>query len=168
MTNPRSDVPKSGGRTGTTPQTTGYVRGDESLTPERRARLVYEAFNERDIEMALDQNRDDVEIADQATGQRFAGREGARRFMQQWLDAFPDAKCLVTNVVAAGDVVAVEYRGQGTNTGPLATPQGPIPPTGKRAEVAMCDVLEFSSGRIARQRTYYDVGSLLRQLGVQG
>ena len=168
MTDPRSGIPSSSSRTGTTPQTAGYTRGGEALTPERRARLAYEAFNERDIEMALDQNRDDVEILDQATGQRFAGREGARRFMQQWLDAFPDAKCLVTNVVGAGDTVVVEFRAQGTNTGPLATPEGPIPPTGKRAEVAMCDVLEFSGGRVARQRTYYDVGSLLRQLGIGG
>ena len=169
MTSPRSgSTPGSSGSAGTTPQTAGYTRGAETLAPEQRARLALEAFNDRDFDMLLDQSRPDVEIVDQATGERFQGREGARRFAQQWVDAFPDAKCTITNVIGAGDSVVVEYRGQGTNTGPLYTPQGSIPPTGRRAEVVMCDVLEFKEGRVARQRTYYDAASLQRQLGLQG
>jgi hypothetical protein len=30
----------------------------------------------------------------------------------------------------------------------------------------LCDVLEFSDGKVKNQRTYFDTGSLMAQLGV--
>ena len=63
----------------------------------------------------------------------------------------------------AGEVVM-----SGTHTGPLATPTGgEVPPTNKRIEVKGAAFVRLNgSGEIVEERRYYDVGTLLRQLGL--
>ena len=54
--------------------------------------------------------------------------------------AFPDGRHTIAEAYGAGDTVAVEGTWQGTNTGPLAGPQGELPATGRRAAVTFCAV----------------------------
>lgn len=167
---PNSGVPNSGvpagDRSTTSAGTAGYAPSATGLTPERRARLVYDAFNARDLDLLAEQYAADGEILTQPTGERFAGRSEVRRYMERWIAGFPDGRVTIDYVVAAGDTVVIEFRGRGTHTGTLATPAGPVPPTGRTAEVAFCEVLEFANGRIVRHRSYYDAATLARQLGI--
>jgi ketosteroid isomerase-like protein len=54
------------------------------------------------------------------------------------------------------------FAARGTHTGPL----GPIPATGKSAEVVVCDIVEIRDGKIYREREYYDQLTMMQQLGV--
>ena len=60
----------------------------------------------------------------------------------------------------------MEFRGIGTHTGPLATPMGVIPPTGRRVDFPLCDVWEVRDGKVVSTHNYFDVMSLLGQLGI--
>src|SRR5439155_25479150 len=110
---------------------------------------------------------EDVEVVLIPFGQTFHGREGFRQFMAGFKQAFPDLAVTVTNQVASEDQVVNEFRWRGTHTGPLMSPQGEIPPTGKPVEGAVvCEVLGIRNGKVASLRNYQDVSTWLRQLGL--
>jgi ketosteroid isomerase-like protein len=53
-----------------------------------------------------------------------------------------------------------------THTGPLVSPNGDIPPTGKPVTLDFVDVTQFAEGRIAREHIYFDQMAFLSQLGL--
>ena len=130
------------------------------------ARRLYDGWNERAFEEIADYTTDDSELVVVGTGDVFKGREGALKYNQNWADGFPDGRITVDNMVASGDTVVVEFSGHGTHTGTLQTSMGDIPATGKSLTLHLCDVLEFRDGKIVRQRSYFDTGSLMAQLGL--
>lgn len=73
----------------------------------------------------------------------------------------------VISIFEKGDRAAGEIRLTGTNSGPLATPIGEVPATGRRM-----DMREALAGRITAEnlivedRRYYDIGTLMQQLGL--
>jgi predicted ester cyclase len=69
-------------------------------------------------------------------------------------------------VVAAGDAAAVEGTFSGTHTGPLATPQGTIPATGRRVSISYCIVGRSRDGKLASGHNHFDLLGILAQLGV--
>ena len=48
----------------------------------------------------------------------------------------------------------------------LSTGMGDIPATGRSVTLQLCDVMEFKDGKVYRQRTYFDTGSMMAQLGL--
>jgi steroid delta-isomerase-like uncharacterized protein len=131
----------------------------------RIARAHFEAFNNRDFDREVDTLAPDTEWTNVATGETRRGIEGYRQFMQGWATAFPDGRTEVTRVCAGENTVVLEFAGRGTHNGPLATPAGEIPPSGRRLEVPFCEVFEFRGGRLAAVRLYFDSATLLRQIG---
>jgi ketosteroid isomerase-like protein len=83
-----------------------------------------------------------------------------------FLRAFPDGRIHRDRSVEDGDCIVVEGRYTGTNTGPLQTPAGELPPTGRSLDMPFADVFRVVDGRIAEHRIYYDVGGMLTQLGL--
>lgn len=130
------------------------------------ARTVYEAFNERDFERGLAVLAADAVWTNLPTGETFHGRDGFRRNYDQWATAFPDGKCEDLHVIATDDYVVVEFMGRGTNTGPLRTPAGEVPATGRRVDVPFCDVHRIEDGEITNGRSYFDMATMMSQLGL--
>ena len=85
-----------------------------------------------------------------------------------WATAFPDSRASFTNAQVSGDTVVLEVTWQGTHQGPLQTPKGAIPPTGKRIDIRACFVCETAGEKVKLQRHYFDMGTMLAQLGVTG
>ena len=69
-------------------------------------------------------------------------------------------------MIGSDDYAVVEFVGRGTNTGPLATPQGEIPATGRAIEIPFCDVHRIEDGKITNGRSYFDMATMMRQLGL--
>ena len=130
------------------------------------ARQLYQAWNDRDFDFAPEHSTPDATITMVGSGQVFHGAEGGRQFGEGWAQAFPDGRVTVDNVVADGDCVVVEYTGRGTHTGTLSTPVGDIPATGRSMTLQFIDVLEFDGDLVRHQRTYFDTGSMMAQLGI--
>jgi steroid delta-isomerase-like uncharacterized protein len=133
---------------------------------EKLVRLAYDLYNQRDFARSAQITAPDAVTVLTPTGQQFHGPEGAVEYLTGWATAFPDSTVEVTNVVASDTAAVVEFIGRGTHTGPLGTPAGPIPPSGRRVEFPLCDVWAVRDGKLAGNRNYFDLLTLLRQIGV--
>jgi steroid delta-isomerase-like uncharacterized protein len=77
----------------------------------------------------------------------------------------PDVKGNVTNTYTSGDKVALEMAWDGTHTGPLVTPGGTIPASGKRQHTPGVMTLEVQAGKIRKSSNYFDMLTFLQQIG---
>jgi steroid delta-isomerase-like uncharacterized protein len=130
------------------------------------ARRIYQLFSDDKLDDALELVTEDVEAVLVPFGQTFHGRDGFTGFMQGFKGAFPDIRISVTNQVATDDQVVSEFTARGTHTGPLQTPAGAIPPTGRTVDFIVCEVMLVKHGRIASLHNYQDAASIMRQLGL--
>jgi steroid delta-isomerase-like uncharacterized protein len=80
--------------------------------------------------------------------------------------AFPDSRMVVEHTLDGGDEVFVEGRFRGTQTGPMETPQGTIPATGKKIDLRFGDYFKAAGGLITDHRTYWDQAEMATQLGL--
>lgn len=130
-------------------------------------REIHARFSTGKLEACLEIATDDIEVDLYAMDQTFRGREQFMQFMQVFVTAFPDIVITHTNVLASGDHVAVEFVWSGTNRGPIMSPGGSIPPTGKRVEGAhVMEMFRLRDGKVARIGNYQDVAAWMRQLGL--
>jgi len=130
------------------------------------ARALYDAWNERNFDELAESMAPDGQIIVVGTGDTFQGPDGARQYNMMWAEGFPDGVITVDRVLSSGESVVVEFTGRGTHTETLSTSMGPIPATGRSVTLKLCDILDFREGRIQSQRSYFDSGSLMAQLGV--
>jgi len=130
------------------------------------ARRIYGLFSNNKLEDVLALVAEDAEVVLMPTGQTFHGREGFTQFMQGFKSAFPDIQITITNQVASADSVVSEFIAGGTNTGPLSSPAGALPATGKRAEWPVCEVWQIRDGQLTSLHNYQDMATMLRQLGL--
>lgn len=131
-------------------------------------RDLFDAFNDRELDRLAAMVSEDFELVDfAADGQVFRGPQGILRWLRIFLTALPDAKTELTNVVADGENWAfTEFIGRGTHTGPLVGPAGTIPPTGRRIEFPVGELMRLEGGKFTLIHVYYDGATLTRQLGV--
>jgi ketosteroid isomerase-like protein len=80
----------------------------------------------------------------------------------------PDAHAVIDSLAQADDTVIVEGRFVGTHTGPLASPDGEIDPTGASVDLRFADFSRVRDAKITSYHTYYDQLGLLTQLGLIG
>jgi steroid delta-isomerase-like uncharacterized protein len=129
-------------------------------------RVVFEGFNRRDLDSVAAICADDFELEDLPAGHTLRGPEGLRQWLQAWIDAAPDAHTRLERIFAEGDWVATEHHGTATHTGPLRTPGGEIPATGRALDLWFSENFQVREGKLTRMRIYYDGATLLRQLGL--
>ncbi len=136
--------------------------------PESAAlvRTFYDAYNTRSYDTAAALVTPNARFIDVPTGQELTGPAGTRTMMEGWATAFPDSTVEIQNLIAAPDQVVVEFVGRGTHGGPLETPEGAIHATGRPVEIRFVDVWQVRDGKIAANRTYYDLASMMAQLGL--
>jgi len=127
----------------------------------------YEDFNEGDLDGAVGAFAEDLETVDPGMGVVY-GIPPFREYLKTFKRAMPDARAIVEHTYEASDRVIVEGRFVGTHTGPLASPDGDIAPTGASVDLRFADVSRVIDGRIASYHTYYDQLDLLNQLGLMG
>ena len=122
------------------------------------------AFNERAWSEAAEIYAPDLVVVEPAGTTR--GIDEFLGHAQGFAAAFPDSQMKVTTIIESGNHVVVEGVYTGTQTGPLATPQGEVPPTGRPLQLPICLVLEAAAGRIASNHVYCDRMTFAAQLGL--
>lgn len=103
-----------------------------------------------------------------ATHRSIDGVDNVLEVWKGWAKAFPDSKATFHDAYAAGDVVVVELTWKGTQTGPLATPNGEVPATGKSINMRAIQVSKVKDGKVASTRQYFDMATMMSQLGLTG
>ena len=97
-----------------------------------------------------------------ATGEVWDGHSGVNALLQENKRGFPDFQFHPESVHHAPEAVIVEGRFTGTQ---LGTWRG-LPPTGRKVDFRLIIVFQFDGDRMICERTYFDIGTPLRQLGV--
>jgi predicted ester cyclase len=83
----------------------------------------------------------------------------------KWLQACPDGRLTVKNQLVSGEWVVGEVIFEGTHQGPMDSPVGVIPATGKRLAVNAVMITRYESGLALDTRISFDQVDLLVQLG---
>jgi predicted ester cyclase len=95
------------------------------------------------------------------------GRAALLTYFKDSFRAYPDSKAEFPSIFFSGDTIIFEGVGHCTFTGPLATPEGEVAPTGKSANFRFVFLAKISpDGLIAEDRTYFDSLDLMKQLGL--
>lgn len=129
---------------------------------------LYRRFSANDFEGVLALVTDDIEATIIPFGQTFHGKEGFLQFMHGFKDAFPEMEIAIDNQVFGDGQVVNEISTTVAHTGPLQTPAGVVPPTGRTVSFTVCEVWGIRDGKVASLRNYQDAASLMRQLGLLG
>lgn len=132
---------------------------------KQSAIAIHDAFSNNEFNKVIALCHDDVEVHAYAFGAVFHGKEGFMNFMQSFKVGFPDVRIQHNNFIEDGDKIAVEFTGKGTHTGPLETPAGSIPATGKTVTLSVSEFMVWENGKLKSLHNYQDAGSLLRQIG---
>ena len=106
----------------------------------------------------------DAEFSQVALAHPFNGRDAIAAMLRLFYqEAFSDARGDLRHVAAdtEKDLGFIEFTFHGRHSGELMG----IPPTGRSVEIPMLGVYEVDNGLIRRGRLYYDMATLLRQLG---
>jgi ketosteroid isomerase-like protein len=95
----------------------------------------------------------------------FSDREAIREFVGGMHQSFTDWHHDVT-IESAGDLVVVEGTWSGTHTGPMQSPQGEVPPTGRRLTIPFAGVARVDGDRITSIHNYFDRMTFMGELGL--
>src|SRR5579864_3194430 len=101
-----------------------------------------------------------------APGAELHGTDQILAWYGVFVRAFPDIKHEVRGPIQEADTCVLQARATGTHTGPLASPAGDIPPTGKPFVLDYVNVARFADGRIESETYYWDNQAFLTQLGL--
>jgi steroid delta-isomerase-like uncharacterized protein len=96
------------------------------------------------------------------TGDTYDGREEVARYFEETRIAFPDQENEVIAIHHADHAAIVEARVRGTHLGAYRG----LPPTGRRWEMQSVAMFLFEGDRLVCERVYFDVNTVLRQLGI--
>jgi len=126
------------------------------------------AFNQKNWGAVRASISPDFVYDEVATNRKVQGVDQVIPLWQGWATAFPDSKATFQRELLSGNTVVLEVTWRGTHSGPLQTPNGPIAATGNRIEVRACMAIEVAGDKAKAQRHYFDMGTLLQQIGVVG
>jgi ketosteroid isomerase-like protein len=139
------------------------------MNNEQIVRRAYERAEKVDIKGWVDSFTSDGTFTDNSIGVTYRGPDGPNglgKTVEVYAKAFPDMHRELYRFFNVGDVVVVELALQGTHKGPLATPMGVLPPTGKRMDAPCCDVFRIVDGKIQSFNCYPSGTVIFAQLGV--
>jgi steroid delta-isomerase-like uncharacterized protein len=129
-------------------------------------RAIFDTFNQRDLAGTAALASEDLVLEDLGSGFTLRGPDALRQWYEGFLTAGPDAHAALESLVDAGDRAATEHTGTFTHTGPLAGPGGTIPPTGRPVRIRIAEVYHLRDGKVTRLAAYYDLATILVQLGL--
>lgn len=129
------------------------------------ATAMLDPFNQRDFDAMIDMGGGAVDYTDVGLGQHITDPDEFRSAMQAWVDAFPDLHGTVTSAARDKDLLAYEVVIEGTHDGPLQTPMGALPASGRAVSTRVAFFTRLDGDRLAEVRNYGDILSLLSQIG---
>jgi steroid delta-isomerase-like uncharacterized protein len=129
------------------------------------AKQGIDAYNEGDWERFKAPLSSDAVYEELATQRKVQGPDQIVEASKGWKEAFPDSKGTITKVTEGADTVVLEITWQGTHTGDLVSSMGTIRPSQKRVNLAAVQVVRFKGDKVAETRHFFDLMTLLAQIG---
>jgi steroid delta-isomerase-like uncharacterized protein len=120
------------------------------------------AENRRSIQGLLDTLCEEPVYKVTATGQEHRGKDGVAAFYTGLFEGVPDATFDLINVFVGEEGVVEESVLRGTHRGALFG----LAATGRKFELPLTIVFPMKAGQILGERLYFDLNTLLKQLGL--
>jgi steroid delta-isomerase-like uncharacterized protein len=124
------------------------------------------AYNEKNWDKVRAVAAKDLVYDEIATHRRVKGLDDVLETWKGWAAALPDSKATFVSENGNGNTATIEVKWTGTHRGTLKMPGREIPPTGKTVELQACQVVEVAGDKVKSVRHYFDMGTLLKQIGV--
>lgn len=143
---------------------------NQAFDPEQFVRESYAIAERKDFEGWKSRFNDDGIFVDESVKITYR-RTGPNAWddpVRNYAAGFPDMHRELYDFWTVGDTVFVRLALQGTHKGPLKTPFGTIPATGKRMDAPCFDVWELENGKIKKFDCYPSGSVIFTQLGVIG
>ncbi|MDQ1565920.1 MAG: hypothetical protein QOF96_800 [Actinomycetota bacterium] len=126
---------------------------------------IIESFSAKDLGRLRTLVDDNVVYQETGTGRRTQGADAYVELLEGWLQAFPDVAGKVTSGLESGNQAAIEVTWTGTQTGPLTTPAGQVPASGRSFQIEASIWCEFNGDKVTEIHNYLDVLTMLQQIG---
>ena len=142
--------------------------GEEELTLED-ARAIIDSFvkfrNEGDLASADKVMHLDCLIRYPNLPEDIVGLEAYKEYGKRTLITFPDFKLRFDDFFVKDDKIVSYWTLDATNTGPLVTPFGELPPTNKKIQISGIAVSYIVEGKVKEDVAYFDMLNFMQQLG---
>ena len=124
-----------------------------------------EAFNAGDEERFKATLAADAVYREFGTQRTVEGRDEIGKLTFEWKQSFPDAHGTVTSISETAEGAVAEILWEGTHSGDMETPSGTIPASGKQVHIPASMVVTIEGGKVKEDRHYFDMMTLLQQIG---
>lgn len=124
------------------------------------------AYNEKDWDRARAALAPEVVYDEVGTHRKLKGVDDVLTAWKGWATAIPDSRATFQSETVSGNTAVLEITWSGTHSGPLNTGDREIPATGKKIELRAIQVVDVANDRVKSVRQYFDMGTLLDQIGV--
>ena len=117
-------------------------------------------------------SKGDVTVFDKYASQNFVEHQygfippdltGVKIAIESLHKAFPDFSMIIEDLVVADDKVWGRMTARGTQMGQF----GPMPPTGKKIEITVIDIMRFKEGKLIEHWGVPDRFASMEQLGMK-
>lgn len=151
----------------------GLTMGCQKTVPggitEQDAKIIgdwyVKARNEANLALLDNIYSPDVIVHDPSQPQDVIGLAALKSQYGNTHRAIPDVKFALDELYVKGDKLAWVFTMSGTITGPVGTPFGDIPPSGKTIRVSGVAVDRIAGGKIVEEWVYFNLLDLLQPMG---
>ena len=123
------------------------------------------AYNEKNWDAVKEAIAPTIVYDEVGTHRRLQGTDEVLNAWRGWAAAIPDSTASFDSAYASGNTVVLELTWRGKQTGPLQTPTGEIPASGREIEVRAVQVVDVADDKAQSIRQYFDMGTILQQIG---
>jgi predicted ester cyclase len=133
----------------------------------KAAQAVFNAWNAGDLRQGEMYSAEDA-LAENPGAPGPLSVEQNRMYLENFMTAFPGTRFEILLTLTDGDYVVTHWKASGgRHNGPLLTPSGgTIPPTGNAAVVLGSTTARLKDGKVTYTWTFWDMASLLVQIGI--
>lgn len=123
-------------------------------------RRLFDIFGSHDLS-ELDQVCDEDIVYRTPEVGEVRGLDVYREVIHEAIDTFPDLDPALQEMMGEGDRINAVHVARGTHE----SDYDGIPPSGRRMELVVSDIFTLRGGKVVEHREFYDVLTILRQLG---
>lgn len=141
---------------------------EEGITEEEAKALIdryLEIWNGGNLALVEEIIDPEYVAHDSASPEDIVGIEGFKGWITSTRISFSDFNVTSDEMIVKGNNILTRWTATGTNTGPLISPQGELPPTGKKFRVSGFCLSRVVNGKFKEDFNIYNVLDMMLQLG---
>lgn len=136
---------------------------------EKKAQVMIdkelEMWNKPNLDLIPELYAPDIVATTSSTPVPYTGHEGIRKWIEISRAMMPDLVMAFPVFLAQRDKVMTVWTMTGTQTGPMVTPMGTIPASGKKVSITGMSIDYLKDGKFVKEVVIFNALEMLMQLG---